>query len=70
MSNDELADKECLDCFHAMQIKNIHTTALIAELEKRRPCEKCKDYGQIVCGNCVWDSIGQDDNFKPKEVKS
>ena len=43
---------------------DIPASDLIAELEKRRPCEKCKDYLQVVCGNCVWDSLGQEDNFK------
>ena len=49
------------------EIQAMSTADLIAELERRRPCKECKDYEQIVCGNCFWDSTGQDDNFKPKQ---
>ena len=47
---------------------SIPAADLIAELEKRRPCERCEVYEDIpVYGcDCVWDSIGKPNNFKPK----
>lgn len=54
-------------------LKEATTSALIAELEKRRPegCpDKCKHLGSQLCGGCFWNFlIGENsdtikDNFK------
>lgn len=49
----------------------ISTPSLIEELEKRRPCEKCKFRLSSLCMTCtwrdVWDMTGKNDhkdNFK------
>jgi transcriptional regulator NrdR family protein len=41
----------------------IPTADLIAELEKRRPCDKCNS--EEPCLRCVWYS--RHDNFKPSK---
>lgn len=42
---------------------NIETKDLIAELEKRRPCEKCKYIHSSMCSFCIWRGESKD-NFK------
>lgn len=44
----------------------VSTAGLIAELAKRRPCDRCV-YQQghpVTCESCVWSSIIEADNFK------
>ena len=52
---------------------DIPTSNLIVELERRRPCNKCANYGTHMNDKCVciWDNpLGYTvDNFKPKEQK-
>ena len=50
---------------------SIPTADLLAELEKRRPCERCDRAG---CITCLWAAIGiinnspkSTDNFKPSK---
>lgn len=51
---------------HGFIAVEIPTSDLIAELEKRRPCERCA-YQQghpVTCESCVWSSIIESNNFK------
>ena len=49
---------------------SIPTADLIAELEKRRPCERCVSgpYGEC-CAPCLWNDLdfSGKDNFKPSK---
>jgi hypothetical protein len=49
----------------------IPTADLMAELEKRRPCEKCAKNEEYNCA-CIWAKVFSlrllTDNFKPKEA--
>ena len=56
---------------HFMLEVEIPTADLLAELEKRRPCERCDRAG---CITCLWAAIGiinnspkSTDNFKPSK---
>ena len=44
------------------------TSDLIAELERRRPCRKCKGFQTLQCVGCIWASVYKmkidSDNFK------
>ena len=46
----------------------VSTADLIAELEKRRPCERCHhpvDMGEAcIFATCMWWQIGGEDKFK------
>ena len=49
----------------------VSTSALLAELEKRRPCDRCVNPKHMArcmelsdeCRNCIWEELN--DNFKP-----
>ena len=47
---------------------SVSTADLIAELEKRRPCERCHhpvDMGEAcIFATCMWWQIGGEDKFK------
>lgn len=50
-------------------LKKLPTADLIAELERRRPCGKCKRYSEIMVrcksmSNCVWKRGVVISNFK------
>lgn len=48
----------------------VSTADLIAEIERRRPCDKCEIFTQQYpkCGACVWNgTMPYQVNFKPKQ---
>ena len=48
----------------------VDNASLIAELESRRPCNKCVRNGNIKCGECLWDGVvklHREDYFKEKK---
>ena len=46
----------------------LSTSDLIAELERRRPCRKCKGFQTLRCVGCIWASVYKmkidSDNFE------
>ena len=53
---EEQGLNKCPECAGTgVQDVDISTPALIEELEKRRPCEKCENYGgrRTECINCL-----------------
>lgn len=75
----ELRSGQLCSCRKAVEIKKrsddivrstlslCETSAIIAELEKRRPCEKCEHkalkWNESYCDHCKW-AMHIGDNFK------
>ena len=67
----EAPDKHCDKFNERCEIDiEISTPDLIAELERRRPCEKCENYSSKIepptCIFCMWnpDNMSRPNNFK------